>query len=301
MNTREWALVAFTILTQLSVGAFLVLAGVHYVALRTIGPEGAARLTHAPLLAAGGTLAAALVVSLLHLGHPAQAWLALANVRSSWLSREVALVLLFSIAGGLFALAVWTRAVPPAVAAVLSVAAAAAGLGAVFAMAAIYRLPAQVAWDTALTPFSFFTTTLLLGAAGAGAAIGLAQWTPAGAAGPAQSFAGSAMLMVAVAALVLVAGELVIAPMQMSRLAAAGTAQHLEHLRWLMPLRVALAASGAGFLALVVFRSHFGGAVEAAPAWLPIAVPMCLAFALLLAGQVVGRTLFYAAGIRAGI
>ena len=37
MNVREWALIAFTILMQLSVGAFVVLGAVHYFAARAKG------------------------------------------------------------------------------------------------------------------------------------------------------------------------------------------------------------------------------------------------------------------------
>jgi len=37
MNVREWALIAFTILAQMSVGSFLVLGVVHFFAARKDG------------------------------------------------------------------------------------------------------------------------------------------------------------------------------------------------------------------------------------------------------------------------
>lgn len=39
MQTQEWALITFTILTQMAVGAFLVLGVVHYFAVRKAGME----------------------------------------------------------------------------------------------------------------------------------------------------------------------------------------------------------------------------------------------------------------------
>jgi DMSO reductase anchor subunit len=45
MNARDWALITFTILTQMSVGSFLVLGIVHYYANRKAGMKEADRLS----------------------------------------------------------------------------------------------------------------------------------------------------------------------------------------------------------------------------------------------------------------
>ena len=87
----HWPLVALTLLTQLSLGT--VAATVVAAAGRGRRPGRAWRARRwAPSLAG----AVALAASLLHLGRPARAFKALRNVRTSWLSREVALFSAFS-------------------------------------------------------------------------------------------------------------------------------------------------------------------------------------------------------------
>ena len=120
----EWPLVAFT--TLLSV----------LVALVAAAAAGAGGILPRPLpfpslLLWSGALGLAL--SAFHLGRPARAWRALGNLRRSWLSREVALVLAFL---GLTALG------PVGFPRVrgLAWAAAAAGFAALFAVDRVYQL-----------------------------------------------------------------------------------------------------------------------------------------------------------------
>jgi len=120
----EWPLVAFT--TLLSV----------LVALVAAAAAGAGGILPRPLpfpslLLWAGALCLAL--STLHLGRPARAWRALGNLRRSWLSREVALVLAFL---GLTALG--PVAFPRARG--LAWAAAAAGFAALLAVDRVYQL-----------------------------------------------------------------------------------------------------------------------------------------------------------------
>ncbi len=90
MNVREWALITFTILAQMSVGAFVLLGLVHTVVERRAGGAEADRMADRALLAIGPTLVLGLGASLLHLGTPWIAYRAISNVESSWLSREIA-------------------------------------------------------------------------------------------------------------------------------------------------------------------------------------------------------------------
>jgi DMSO reductase anchor subunit len=117
-----------------------------------------------PLLAVGPALLAALAAALLHLGQPARAGRALANWRTSWLSREILSALLFG-AGWAGAL-VLARALEPAaaVADLSHCAVALLGLGLVYAMARVYRLRTVPAWNTPRTFRAFLLTTLVLGA-----------------------------------------------------------------------------------------------------------------------------------------
>jgi anaerobic dimethyl sulfoxide reductase subunit C (anchor subunit) len=163
MNLREWALVAFTLLMQASVG---ILATV--VLLDATGGKNAspARPTvfAVPIGVALAAAVAALLASLLHLGRPLQAWLALNNAVNSWLSREIVASLVFAAATALCAfLAV--RAPFAAPARYLAWLSVAVGCAVILAMARLYMVAAQPAWNHALTPAGFLVTTALMGVA----------------------------------------------------------------------------------------------------------------------------------------
>ena len=70
MNTQDWALILFTILTEMSVGAFLVLGIVHYFVAKKAGVEEADRMSDRILIAIIVTLGLGMLASLLHLGNP---------------------------------------------------------------------------------------------------------------------------------------------------------------------------------------------------------------------------------------
>ena len=53
MGIREWALIVFTILTQMAVGSFVVLGIVHYFAARRLGLAEADRVSDRALLTIG--------------------------------------------------------------------------------------------------------------------------------------------------------------------------------------------------------------------------------------------------------
>ena len=136
----EDSLVAFTLLAQLAVGAtwFRSMSGPYdsraLVIITTI-------------------MFVALLASFVHLGQPRHAWRAIANLRTSWLSREVLSAALF--AGALVAAltaggsGMWL--------------ANAMGLALIISMAQVYRLRTVPAWDDRATTASFFATTLMLG------------------------------------------------------------------------------------------------------------------------------------------
>ena len=87
MNTQEWALILFTILSQMAVGAFWVLGVVHFYARRKMGETAANRMSDGALLVIGPVLVLAFVASLFHLGSPLNAPRAVIGLGSSWLSR----------------------------------------------------------------------------------------------------------------------------------------------------------------------------------------------------------------------
>ena len=149
----HWPLIVLTLLTQLSLGM------VATTVLLDVGGARRDRLGGAAVAAfVAGVLA--LGASLFHLGRPARALKALRNLRTSWLSREVALFGLFSALSFAYAASWWTDGLPGRL---LGVAALAAGAAGVYASARLYLVPARPVWNSGRTPAAFFATALATG------------------------------------------------------------------------------------------------------------------------------------------
>jgi DMSO reductase anchor subunit len=91
---------------------------------------------------------------LLHLGRPTRAIKALRNLRTSWLSREVALFSAFSVLSLAYAA---TLSAPVGVAAVMF------GAAGVYASGRLYLVPARPVWNSCRTLVAFFATALATG------------------------------------------------------------------------------------------------------------------------------------------
>jgi len=260
MNERP--LVAFTLLAQMAVGAFLTLGALDVWAGGLTGQPSAQDLTNGALLATGPVVAAALLASLLHLGAPRNAWRSLANLRSSWLSREILFALAFAGLGGLFAALRWSGAGAPALRSGLALAAGLCGVALVYAMAGVYRLRTVKSWDTPLTAVSFFATTLLLGSLAVGTGLALLPDVP-------DALVTGPLRAIAVVSAGCFGAEFAAA--------GRGTLHGIRRLLLLVGLAlcVVLLLSAGRATALVV-----------------------LAFGVALAAQVLGRYLFYVTGWR---
>lgn len=306
MNTREWALVTFTILAQMSVGAFLVLGVVHALARRAKGADEANRLSDRALLAIGPTLILGMAASLLHLGSPMNAYLAASNLGTSWLSREIASGVAFALLGAIFAFTQWRKIGSFSVRQLLAYLAAAAGLVLVYSMSQVYMLAAQPAWNSAATPVSFFVTTFLLGSLAMGSAFVVNYWIVKGKdPGCAEcqcELLRSSLKWIAVLSLVMLGAEFVIIPSYLAVLAT-GPSAALSTIGLLtgefgaaFGLRLALVFLGAGVFALFLYQSTADPRREGAMAVLTMG-----AFALVLVSEVIGRFLFYATHVRIGL
>ena len=102
METRDWSLVFFTVLTQAAVGAFLTLRVLDRLGTRRgarNGPNDARNLgtpVRAALPVVLAVLSVGLFAALFHLSTPLQAARAVVNFSSSWLSREIVFGSLFA-------------------------------------------------------------------------------------------------------------------------------------------------------------------------------------------------------------
>ena len=163
MNSNEWPLVFFTLLSQLSMG--IILSGMFvFLMVRNHEPTANSELKRLVVFVAMSGMLVALLLSFLHLAKPLHSVYALGNIGSSLLSREILLVSLF-----LFALAVaWTSirfGIPsPGSFNFLYLAALITGILLVWVMARLYMIPTVPAWNTPLTIVKFFNSGLLLGA-----------------------------------------------------------------------------------------------------------------------------------------
>ena len=154
----HWPLVALTLLTQLSLGTVAAT-----VAAEVAGGASGGRLAGG---AAGAAVAGsvALIASLFHLGRPTHALKALRNLRTSWLSREVALLSVF--AGGSLAYAAtwaWGSGETSGVRLGAGLAAVGAGAAGIYASGRLYLVPARPVWDSGRTLVAFFATALATG------------------------------------------------------------------------------------------------------------------------------------------
>lgn len=305
MHVGELPLVTFTILAQLAVGSFVVLGVIQLVARRRGGGDVVDRLSDPALYAIGPVMVLGLAASILHLGNPANMLNAFRNVDSSWLSREVLLGCAFAALGAAFALCQWFRWLTPLLRQLLAGLTALVGLGLVFAMSMVYLLPTVPAWNSWATPVSFFTTTLLLGTLNIGAAFtGVTAYRRRrGSTDPAiDELLGRTLRGIAVAAIVLVGIEFVVAPVYALSLASAGDGVSGASASALMAaggaalvIRLVLAFAGAVLLGVLLYRVAGSGRHR----W--VVAVATTAFVLVLASEGIGRVLFYDSMTRIGV
>jgi anaerobic dimethyl sulfoxide reductase subunit C (anchor subunit) len=282
---KERSLVAFTLLAQMALGAFWALGAVYLWAARGTGMADRA-LPGIPAL-----MLLAILASFFHLGAPRNAWRALANLPSSWLSREILFTLLFTAASGLVAGLQWFQWGPVAMRDALAWVAALLGVALIISMANAYRLRTVPVWNTWATPASFFITACLLGGLAAGAMLALNSGIP-------LEVRGATLRGIALGAILLVGLELVIVPLWVAglatgqrparRAAAKVTRQH----SLIFKLRLALV-----LLAMAVAGIGLSPWLEGAG----IGVTTVAAFGLVLASEVLSRLLFYEARVRHGL
>ncbi len=159
-------LVLMLVLTQMSVGAFLVdqlLRLSPLVSDATAIPAG--RTLH--LIAAFVLGMIGLQASVFHLGRPLRAYRAIIGWRTSWLSREVlafgGFAALASVYASLPLLAALGLPVSPAWERVIGGLVAASGLAGVGCSVMIYASTRRVFWNSAYTGLKFLLTSLVLG------------------------------------------------------------------------------------------------------------------------------------------
>lgn len=279
-----WSLVFFTVGTQAAVGLVAIAAVLSFVPDARgevlLGPSHAVPVTALVFLALASLAAA------LHLARPRAVRYVAANLRTSWLSREVVLAGIF----GLLLLLWWVLPgeIPGAV---LGLLAALAGLALLHAVTHVYRMRTIPAWDHPTTPFTFLGTSVLLGAVLVGILLPRLAWVP----GPDPAWLVGALRVLGLAVLLAAAWQTGMENWRHHRFPpqeGAGGVSGREH-RWILAVRVVSLLLGAVLFFVVAWWGAASGRSR---------VPSFqLALVILLASECMGRFAFYASHRRAGL
>jgi len=303
MNTREWALLLFTILGQAAAGLMIVLMIVRTYIAGKAGSEIADRLTNRTVFMVVPIMALALVASLFHLGSPLHIVRAVPNIGSSWVSREVVIAVLFVAVAALYTFMVWRKSGGDSLREVVGWIAAVLAAALVYVMGMVYMISTQPAWNTLATPVTFIVGSLLLGVLGMAAGL-VAGQTETARQNDVKATATYHTLLqgLAMTAIFLLGIELLVLPIYMAYLASQGGAA-LQSLGMMFSsfatvlfFRLLILFAGAGILAAYLYRNASIAEQEKTLATLAYS-----AFTLALVGEVLGRYLFYATHYRIGI
>ncbi len=287
MNSNDWPLVFFTLLTQWGVG--LVLAGLMtWFLARQAEPPLLETLRKTFSLVALLTMGLALLLSFAHLANPRYSVYALGNLGSSWLSREILLasLLLFLLALS-HASARFGFPRPPGFQ-ILWLLALITGMALVWSMARLYMIPTVPLWNSPTTPLGFYASVALLGGS---AGLALLAMASGGSMHEGGVQAASIWMMILTATGLLL--TLLIPLLFPGDAAAAGGFPPPAWSWWWQAIRWFLLAFGIAMLAWWYFAHLPGGGNE-------IRWPV-LAFVFLMMAEICGRYLFYANYHRVGV
>jgi len=164
MNTTEMEkgsifLVLFTVLMQAATGFFILKELFIYTGYCSCNDK---VLNISSSAATGIIILIALLTALFHLGKPLNAIYTLNNLKSSWLSREIFFVLIFSaIVFSCFLTDIFLKI--KTVRLIFSLAGIIAGTGLIISMSGIYMLNSVPLWNNFSTPAGFILTAIVTG------------------------------------------------------------------------------------------------------------------------------------------
>ncbi len=177
MNVEELPMILFTVIGQMSVGAFWTLGAIHaYGHYKKTSTETIDQITNAAMYAVGGLLILGFFAAFFHLHDPFHALNTLRHFNTSWLTREISFGVLYGACGFLFATTQWFNLLTRQLREVFAILTALTGLGLVISMCGVYySLETIPAWHTPATWFFFFASTLLTGPLAVGISL-LVTW-----------------------------------------------------------------------------------------------------------------------------
>jgi len=283
-ETRDYSLIGFTLLAQLAVGAFWVLVATDFFLASRYDIAHVEGISIAPLVVILVAMSISMGVALLHLGSPQIAYMAIANLRTSWLSREIATANLFIGSATAFTGAQLLELGSSGLRVGLAWLTVLAGASLLYSMSRVYMLRTVPIWNTVYTPLSFTLSALILGplALGLVFAIGSPGW-------PLEGSDTTVLRGVTLTALVFLGCELILVPARMASLLS-GTLQEKQAIGRLFERhktvffgRLVASLVGAAVLIAMLVQSNYD------------AFFYFLGFAIILTAEVLDRYIFYAA------
>ena len=162
MNSNEWPLVFFTVLSQISLGIILAAFVLSFILRNTEDPaiEGLKKLM---IIAAIISMAIALIISFLHLASPMHSVYALSNAGTSWLSREILLAMMYFFTLFVCFTSIKYNVPHSSMFGYFFLASLFVGTMMVWSMAQVYVIPTVPLWNSPATPIAFFNTAIMLG------------------------------------------------------------------------------------------------------------------------------------------
>ncbi|MEP7091852.1 MAG: DmsC/YnfH family molybdoenzyme membrane anchor subunit [Nocardioidaceae bacterium] len=301
----ETPLVIFTIIAQMSAGSFVVLGLIHLLGIR-VAPTTMDRVSDPALYAIGPLLALGFLASVFHLGRWLRAANALRHLDSSWLSREIAVGMVFAGLGAAFALCQWRKWLPARARQALAILTAAVGMALVYVIGRVYSLRTIVAWDTWHTTVTFYLTSLLLGALAVGVVLVVAS-AARGRRGSddtaSQRLILNSVRGIAIGSILMIGLQFVNMLSSLGELASSEDPAARASINTLVNTDggFAIVQAVLGFVALTILALFLVRLSLGAIAQRGLVTVAATALSAALASEVIGRMLFYASGTRVGM
>ena len=275
---HEWPLVLFTVLGQCVAGA-LIVSGYGWL---TAKDERVKQRIVRSMFFLWLVMGIAFLASVMHLGSPLRAFNSLNRIGASALSNEIASGSLFFAVGGLWWLVAFLGKMPAALGKIWLLLSMLLGLVFVFAMTNVYQIDTVPTWYNGYTTLAFFMTMLLSGPLFAALLL-----RAAGVSFNAARFAGISVLALLVTVAVVVLQGLSLGEIHSSVQNAGALVPDYASLQvW----RILLLVAGLGcWICPLVRRKE------------PSVGGLALGLVSVLAGEIIGRGLFYGLHMTVGM
>ncbi|WP_145580072.1 dimethyl sulfoxide reductase anchor subunit family protein [Yersinia vastinensis] len=285
MGWHEWPLMVFTVLGQCVVGGFIVLG----LALIFGGFNRGQQLRiHRSMFVLWVLMALAFIASTLHLGSPMRAFNSLNRVGESALSNEIAAgSAFFAVAGFYWLLAVLEK-MPAMLGKIWLVVAMVLGVVFVYAMCMVYSIDTVPTWDNLYTPLGFVLTVFIGGPMLGYLLLQLADVNMDGT-------HGRMMLqlpMISVLALIISIASVIMQAASLSTIYSSvqQASELIPNYGTLMVWRLVLLVLGLGCWICPLIRGRT-----------PMTLGMIFAMLLIIAGELIGRGVFYGLHMTVGM